>query len=159
MKALEKFEASVDLWTDKANDYLERLSTRERWMVIFTAIFVVVAAIGSAIWYMHKAADQQQQRLTALKDTVVWMQTNVVTMKSAEELQLSTSDKIQRVSQQLGLSVASQQIGESTQVLLTHENYAVIANFLTQIAQMGLSIEKMELISEAGQIKLTATIH
>jgi len=44
------------------------------------------------------------------------------------------------------------------QLVASHVNYAVLANFLTQLAQMGLSIEKMELISEAGQIKLTATV-
>ena len=42
--------------------------------------------------------------------------------------------------------------------MLSHENYSVLANFLTQLAQMGLSIEKMELNNEAGQIKLTATV-
>ncbi len=39
-----------------------------------------------------------------------------------------------------------------------HENYAILANFLTQLVQMGLSIEKMELSSEAGQVKLTASV-
>ncbi|MEL1600903.1 type II secretion system protein M, partial [Acinetobacter baumannii] len=32
------------------------------------------------------------------------------------------------------------------------------ANFLTQLAQMGLSIQKMEMVSSEGQIKLTATV-
>ncbi len=66
-------------------------------------------------------------------------------------------EKVQRVSQQQGLSVASQQVGEQIQIAVMHENYAILANFLTQLVQMGLSIEKMELSSEAGQVKLTAS--
>ncbi|HAE65285.1 MAG TPA: type II secretion system protein M, partial [Acinetobacter johnsonii] len=34
----------------------------------------------------------------------------------------------------------------------------VLANFLTQLTQNGLSIEKMELVSDAGQIKLSASV-
>ncbi len=127
-------------------------------MVIFTTFFVIVAAVGSALWYMHQAADTQQKRLNQLKDTIVWMQSNAVTMKPAGDTQLDAAEKVQRVAQQQGLSVASQQMEGKIQLAVMHENYAVLANFLTQLAQMGLSIEKMELNNEAGQIKLTATI-
>jgi len=107
---------------------------------------------------MHQAADTQQKRLNDLKDTLVWMQSNAVTMKPAGDLQLDAAEKVQRIAQQQGLSVASQQMDGKIQLMLSHENYSVLANFLTQLAQMGLSIEKMELNNEAGQIKLTATV-
>lgn len=158
MKAVEKIQQRWDQSLEKLNDYLDTLSVRERIMVIFTGIFVLVAAVGSALWYMHGAADQQQKRLNTLKDLVVWMQSNAVTMKSAGDVQLSSLEKVQRVAQQQGLSVASQQSGEKIQIVSSHAQYSVLANFLTQLAQMGLSIEKMELISDAGQIKLTATV-
>ena len=134
------------------------MSARERILVIFTTIFVLVTAIASALWAMHQAADTQQKRLNDLKDTLVWMQSNAVTMKPAGDLQLDAAEKVQRIAQQQGLSVASQQMDGKIQLMLSHENYSVLANFLTQLAQMGLSIEKMELNNEAGQIKLTATV-
>ena len=158
MKTAEKIHNSIEQSMEKLTDYLERLSVRERYMVVFTTIFVVVVAVGSALWYMHAAAEKQQNRVNDLKDMMVWMQSNAVTMKSADDLQLSASDKVQRVAQQQGLSVASQQAGEQIQIVATHANYAILASFLTQLAQMGLSLEKIELISEAGQIKLTATV-
>lgn len=158
MKTAEKIHNSIEQSMEKLTDYLERLSVRERYMVVFTTIFVVVAAVGSALWYMHAAAEKQQNRVNDLKDMMVWMQSNAVTMKPADDLQLSASDKVQRVAQQQGLSVASQQAGEQIQIVATHANYAILASFLTQLAQMGLSLEKIELISEAGQIKLTATV-
>ncbi|WP_445660437.1 type II secretion system protein GspM [Acinetobacter sp. F16] len=158
MKTSEKLQSSIDQSIEKITDYLDRLSVRERYLVIFTSIFVLVAAIGSALWFMHAAANKQQNRVNDLKDMMVWMQSNAVTMKPADDLQLSAADKVQRVAQQQGLSVASQQAGEQIQIVAAHENYAILANFLTQLAQMGLSLEKLELISEAGQIKLTATV-
>ncbi|KAB1853939.1 type II secretion system protein GspM [Acinetobacter tandoii] len=158
MNAIEKFQNRLDGWVEQFTQYLERLSVRERVMVIFTMVFVLVAAVGSALWYMHKAAEYQQQRVSELKDLVVWMQSNAVTMKPAGDVQLSAAEKVQRAAQQQGLGVASQQVGEQIQVVVSHANYSILANFLTQLAQMGLSIEKMELQSNAGQIKLTATL-
>ncbi len=158
MKTMESFQNRLDTWSEKMTDNLEKMSARERIMVIFTTIFVIVAAVGAALWYAHKAAEKQQLRLNEMKDLVVWMQSNVVTMKPADDLALTTADKIQRVAQQQGLSVASQQVGEQFQIVAQHQNYAVLANFLTQIAQMGVSLEKMELVKEGAQIKLTATV-
>lgn len=158
MKVLETLQQTFDQQLERLNDYLDSLSVRERVMVICTAIFVVVAAIGSALFYMHKAAEFQQNRLNSLKDTVVWMQSNAVTMKSAEGGDLTAADKVQRVAQQQGLAVTSQQMGDSIQISAVHENYAIMANLLTQLTQVGLSIEKLELSSEAGQIKLTAAV-
>ena len=158
MKGIEALQNRMDQSFEKLSDYLDSLSVRERVMVIFTTVFVIVAAVGSALWYMHQAADTQQKRLNQLKDTIVWMQSNAVTMKPAGDTQLDAAEKVPRVAQQQGLSVASQQMEGKIQLAVMHENYAVLANFLTQLAQMGLSIEKMELNNEAGQIKLTATI-
>jgi len=158
MKGIEALQNRMDQSFEKLSDYLDSLSVRDRVLVIFTTVFVIVVAVGSALWYMHQAADTQQKRLNQLKDTIVWMQSNAVTMKPAGDTQLDAAEKVQRVAQQQGLSVASQQMEGKIQLAVMHENYAVLANFLTQLAQMGLSIEKMELNNEAGQIKLTAII-
>lgn len=158
MKMLDNIQIRLDRRIERITDYLDSLSTRERYMVIFTTIFVIVAAVGSALFYMHRAADTQQKRLNTLKDTLVWMQSNAATMKPAGDLQLDASEKVQRAAQQQGLSVSSQQQEGKILLNVSHENYSVLANFLTQLAQRGLTVEKMELISDAGQIKLTATV-
>ena len=158
MKTIEHMQNKLDIWSERIVESLEKISLRERILVIFTSIFVVVALLGSALWYMHLAAGKQQQRVDELKDLVVWMQSNVVTMKPADNLAMTAAEKIQRAAQQQGLSVASQAVGEQMQLVVQHENYAILANFLTQLAQMGLSIEKMELMKAGEQIKLTATV-
>lgn len=158
MKMITQLQKRFDQWIEQVTQYLDRLTVRERVMVVFTTIFVVVAIVGASLWKMHSLAEQQQKRLNDLKDLMVWMQSNAVTMKPANELELGQSEKIQRVAQQQGLTVTSQQNGEQLQIIVTHQNYAILANFLTQLAQMGLSIEKMEMVSSDGQIKLTATV-
>lgn len=155
---MDNMQSKFDTWSDRMSDHLEKMSPRERYMVVFTSLFVVLALIGSALWYTHIAAENQNKRVNELKDLVVWMQSNVVTMKPANDLAMTTAEKIQRVAQQQGISVASQQVGEQMQIVAQHENYAVLANFLTQIAQMGISIEKLELMKSEAQIKLTATV-
>ena len=112
MKAIETLQHRMDQSFERLSDYLDSLSARERILVIFTTIFVIVAAVSSALWYMHQAANNQQKRLNQLKDTIVWMQSNAVTMKPAGDIQLEAAEKVQRVAQQQGLSVASQQIEE-----------------------------------------------
>jgi len=158
MKALTSLQNSFDQKIETLNQYLQSLSVRERVMVIFTTVFLVVVIIGFALWKMHALAEQQQKRLNELKDLMVWMQSNAATMKPANDLELSAADKIQRTAQQQGLSVSSQQNGEQIQIVAEHQNYAVLANFLMQLSQMGLSIQKMDLVSNNNQIKLIATV-
>lgn len=158
MKALTSLQNSFDQKIETLNQYLQSLSVRERVMVIFTTVFLVVVIIGFALWKMHALAEQQQKRLNELKDLMVWMQSNAAIMKPANDLELSAADKIQRTAQQQGLSVSSQQNGEQIQIVAEHQNYAVLANFLMQLSQMGLSIQKMDLVSNNNQIKLTATV-
>ncbi|MFW2162561.1 type II secretion system protein GspM [Acinetobacter beijerinckii] len=158
MKALTALQNSLDQKTEALNQYLQSLSVRERMMVIFTAVFLTIVIIGSALWKMHALADQQQNRLNELKDLTVWMQSNAATMKPANDLGLSVADKIQRTAQQQGLAVTSQQNGDQIQLIAEHQNYAVLANFLMQLSQMGVSVQKMDMVSSNNQIKLTATV-
>lgn len=158
MKALTQIQNFFDQKVEALDQYLQALSVRERIMVIFTTIFVVVVVIGTAIWKMHSLADQQQKRVNELKDLTVWMQSNAATMKPANDLELSAADKIQRTAKQQGLAVSSQPSGEQIQIVAEHKNYAVLANFLMQLSQMGLSVVKMEMVSNNNQIKLTATV-
>lgn len=158
MKVLTQLQNSFDQKIEALNQYLQGLSVRERVMVIFTTIFLVVVIIGTALWKMHSLADQQQKRLNELKDLTVWMQSNAATMKPANDLELSVADKIQQTAQQQGLAVSSQQNGEQIQLVAEHQNYAVLANFLMQLSQLGLSVQKMDMISNNNQIKLTATV-
>ena len=137
---------------------LERLSQRERVLVIATSIFVVVSILGSLVWSVHQAATREQQRVNDLKDLMVWMQAHAASMKSDQESQLSLQDKIQRVSQQQGLSLSSTQQGEQIQIVAVHAEYAVLANLLTQLAKMGVNLQKIQMLDEGNQLKLTAVV-
>lgn len=160
MKIMTQIQHKVDLGLEKTTDYLDRLSLRERVMVLFAGAFLICVGIGSALWSMHGAAEYQNTRLNELKALIVSMQGQVESMKPADDLALSSADKIQRVAQQQGLSVATQaQAEDKIQLIAQHENYAVLANFLSQIAQMGVSIEQLDMQKNQSEIKLTAIVH
>ncbi|MFI7927209.1 type II secretion system protein GspM, partial [Acinetobacter baumannii] len=91
MKMLAQLQNRFDQWVEQIVQYLDRLTVRERIMVVFTTIFVVVVIVGYSLWKMHSLAEQQQKRLNDLKDLMVWMQSNAVTMKPANELELDKS--------------------------------------------------------------------
>ena len=153
-----QFQQHVERRWEHFQDWLNAMTLRERVMVIFTLVFVAVSLIGSALFYMHRAADVQQQRLNQLKDTLVWMQSQAVTLQVSPDQQLSLAEKVQRAAQQQGFAVSAQQNGEEMLIQATHANYVVLANFLTQLIQMGLTIEKLELSEASGQIKLSAAV-
>ena len=158
MKVWDQLGQTWDSQQEKIQESLDRLSSRERYMVVFTTIFVLVSAIGAALFYMHQAAENQQKRVQQLKETLVWMQANVATMQAGGEAELTPAEKIQRAAQQQSVAVTTQDSGEQMLIQATHQNYVSIANFLKQLAQMGLSIEKLELIELDGQIKLAAAV-
>ena len=158
MKAMQNLQTVLDQRLELISAYFDRLTPRDRVLAIFLLIFVLVSSIGAALWYTHAAAEKQQKRVNQLKETMTWMQSNAVTMKSSSDGQLTPMEQIQRIAQHQGLSVASQQNAEQIQLVVSHANYVVLANFLTQLTQNGLSIEKMELVSDAGQIKLSASV-
>ena len=158
MKVWDQLGKIWDSQQEKIQESLDRLSSRERYMVVFTVIFVLVSVIGAALFYMHQAAENQQKRVQQLKETLVWMQANVATMQAGGEAELTPAEKIQRAAQQQSVAVMTQDSGEQMLIQATHQNYVSIANFLKQLAQMGLSIEKLELIELDGQIKLAAAV-
>lgn len=151
----------MQVWTQfqqQLHTALERLSARERGLVIGTVIFVSLALVGSLLWSVHQAATREQQRVNDLKDLMVWMQSNAVSMKADTDGQLSTQDKIQRVAQQQGLTLSSMQQGEQIQIVAVHAEYAVLANLLSQMANIGLNLKKIQMLEEGGQLKLTAVV-
>lgn len=146
-------------YIEQAQAKLDTMQPRERLMLLVMVVFLVCTSIGFSLWKVNQLAQQEQQRLNELKAQISYMQNQVVSMKPAGELELSLMEKVQRVSQQLGLSVQSVERDGEGKIEIIHQNYAVIANFMMQLSQMGVSFDQYELASQGQQIKLTATVH
>jgi type II secretory pathway component PulM len=158
MNMMTKLTDNIQPHIERLNTWLVQMSVRERVMVIATSIFVLVVAIGSALYFMHRAAETQTQRLNQLKETMVWMQHHAAQMQANQNGDISSTDKVQRAAQQQNMAVSVQQDGEELRIQASHAQYVTLASFLTSLSQMGLTIEKLELNQEAGQIKLSATL-
>ncbi len=138
---------------------LDQLPPRDRFAIIILTIFLTVTAIGLLLWLSHSSADKQQQRLLEMKETIHWMQSNAVKMSNQSGETTTARDKVQRVSQQLGLSVQSQESNNQLKLIVSHQNYAVLANFLTQLAQQGVTIVSLDMQKQpSGEIQLSTTV-
>lgn len=158
MSMLSKYTDKMQPQLERLNTWLEQMTLRERVLVITTTIFVLVVAIGSALFFMHRAAEMQTHRLSQLKETMLWMQHHAAQMQADQNTELSSTDKVQRAAQQQNMAVTVQQHGEELRIQASHAQYVALASFLTSLSQMGLTIEKLELNQQAGQIKLSATL-
>ncbi|TXJ10090.1 MAG: type II secretion system protein M, partial [Acinetobacter sp.] len=88
-----------------------------------------------------------------------WMQTNAVQLSTESSEAMSMTEKVQHIAQQQGLTVQSQDNQGQMKLTTSHQNYAVLANFLTQLAQQGGSIVSMDMQKQPdGVIRLTATV-
>ncbi len=157
-----KFDAlsnRFDQITEMIQAKLDQLPPRDRFAIIILSIFLTVTAIGLMLWFSHSSAEKQQQRLLQMKETIHWMQANAVKM-SNQSIETTTSrDKVQRVSQQLGLSVQSQQSNDQLKLIVSHQNYAVLGNFLTQLAEQGVTIVSLDMQKQPdGDIQLSTTV-
>ena len=138
---------------------LDQLPPRDRFAIIILTIFLTVTAIGLMLWFSHSSAEKQQKRLVEMKETIHWMQSNAVKMSNQSAEMTTARDKVQRVSQQLGLSVQSQESNNQLKLIVSHQNYAVLGNFLTQLAQQGVTIVSLDMQKQpSGEIQLSTTV-
>lgn len=150
-----RFDQIIEMIQEK----LDQLPPRDRFAIIILTIFLTVTAIGLLLWLSHSSADKQQQRLLEMKETIHWMQSNAVKMSNQSGETTTARDKVQRVSQQLGLSVQSQESNNQLKLIVSHQNYAVLANFLTQLAQQGVTIVSLDMQKQpSGEIQLSTTV-
>lgn len=156
---LSTFSNRFDQITETIQAKLDQLPPRDRFAIIVLTIFLTVTAIGLMLWFSHHSADKQQQRLLEMKETMHWMQSNAVKMSNQSVETTSARDKVQRVAQQLGLSVQSQESDQQLKLIVSHQNYAVLANFLTQLAQQGITIVSLDMQKQpTGEIQLTTSV-
>ena len=129
----------------KAETALSALQPRDRLALMILSTFLLVTAILSALWFSHHAALNQQQRLTELKDNITWMQSHAVQFSTQASDGEASADKAQRLAQQAGLTLQLQDQQGQMQILVSHQNYAVLAQYLSQLAQQGISISQLDL--------------
>lgn len=137
----------------------EQMQPRERIMLVVMTVFLLLTAIGLSVWKTHQLAQAEQLRLSELKAQLGYMQQQVVSMKPAGELELSLMEKIQRIAQQSGVSVQAIEKDERAEISLQHQNYAIVAQYMMQLTQLGVTFDQYQLSTQDQQIKLTATVY
>ena len=66
---------------------------------------------------------------------------------------------IQSAAQQQGLSPMMNNMGDAVQVEVTHQNFAVLGNWLSRLAEQGISIKQLDIEQlGTGELKLKAVL-
>lgn len=134
----------------------ERLTQREQIALLIMGTFLGLVLLVALVWLPYQAAQKQQQRLTDLKATAQWMQSHVAQLSSTSDQSASLTEKVQRLAQQQGLVLQLQEDQQQIRVSTAHSQYAVLANFLTQLTAQGVSIVSLTLQKQTdGSIQLT----
>lgn len=158
-KFINNLNHAFEGFSTTLQDRLAQLPARDRFALITLGIFLLITSIGCLLWFTHQGAIKQQARVTELKDTITWMQSNAVQFSTQGTELGSANDKIQRLAQQQGLSVQLQDQNGQSQFVVSHQNYAVLANLLTQLAQQSVSIVTLDMQKQPdGLIQLKATV-
>lgn len=136
---------------------LDKLPPRDRMALIILTVFLLVFGIGGSVWYLHKTADETQQRATEQREFLLWMRSQAPNIQANPMDSQPLNVLIQNTAQQQGLTVSQSPMGDQVQVAVTHQSFAVLGTWLTRLAEQGIAINQLDIEQLAsGELQLKA---
>lgn len=144
---------TIDQNMERALQKWDELALREK-VILAVMLVVIIAAI---VWLLHSQASKARLEATTQREKLVWMRAQTPNIQTANQNSLPVDAMIQNAAQQQGLSPMMTSSGEAVQVEVTHQNYAVLGNWLSRLAEQGISIKQLDIEQVAtGELKLKA---
>ncbi|PTQ88286.1 type II secretion system protein GspM [Agitococcus lubricus] len=126
-------------------DYLAKLSPRDRVAVIVLAIFVVISCVGLAVLKLHRAADKAQQQAEQEKELYTWLQASMPLLAGGASI--NGGSVLDTVSASAGVTGITMQRfepdGDSVRVWLENAEFAKVANWLHSLSQQGINAQEV----------------
>lgn len=146
---------TIDQYSERALQKWDELALREK--VILAAMLVVLVA--AIVWLLHTQANKAQAEATAEREKLVWMRSQTPNIQTGNQNSQPLDAMIQSVAQQQGLSPMMNSMGDAVQVEVTHQNFAVLGNWLSRLAEQGISIKQLDIEQlGTGELKLKAVM-
>lgn len=147
--------ATIDQQAERALQKWDELVLREK--VILAAMLLVI--IAAVVWVLHTQANKAQTAATTQREKLVLMRAQTPNIQTGNQNSLPVDAMIQNAAQQQGLSPMMTSSGEAVQVEVTHQNFAVLGNWLSRMAEQGISISQLDIEQLAtGELKLKAVM-
>lgn len=126
-------------------NYLSKLSPRDRFAVIVLSIFVFSSLLGLMSLKLYRAAEKAQQQAIQEKQLYTWLQANIPLLSSgASNNGMSVLDSVSSSAGGLGINMKRfEPDGNQVRVWLEGANFAQVANWLNGLSQQGVMVQEV----------------
>ena len=127
------------------DNYLSKLSPRDRLAVIVLTVFIVLSLCGLMALNLHRAAEKAQQQAMQEKELQAWFQSNIPLLsKNAVNNGLSVLDTVSSSAGGLGINMKRfEPDGEQVRVWLENADFAKVANWLNNLTEQGVQAHEV----------------
>lgn len=127
------------------DNYLSKLSPRDRLAVIVLTVFIVLSLCGLMALNLHRAAEKAQQQAMQEKELQAWFQSNIPLLsKNAVNNGLSVLDTVSSSAGGLGINMKRfEPDGEQVRVWLENADFAKVANWLNNLNEQGVQAQEV----------------
>ena len=126
-------------------DYLSKLSPRDRLAVIVLSVFVLSSLIALMSLKLYRAAEKAQQQAIQEKQLYTWLQANTPLLSGGVSNNgMSVLDTVSSSAGGLGINMKRfEPDGEQVRVWLEGADFAQVANWLNSLSQQGVSAQEV----------------
>jgi general secretion pathway protein M len=131
--------------------YLSRLSPRDRMAVIVLAIFVVVSLLSLGALNLHRSAEKAQQQAQQEKELLTWLQASAPLLNGAGSTNgMSVLDTVSASAGGLGINMQRfEPDGDNVRVWLEGADFAKVASWLNNLTQQGVKAQEVHFEQDA----------
>lgn len=126
--------------------YLAKLSPRDRIAVLVLTLFIVVSLCGLMALKLHRAAEKAQQQAMQEKELYAWFQANlpVLSHGSSSNNGMSVLDTVSASAGGMGINMNRfEPDGEQVRVWLENTDFAKVASWLHTLSQQGVKAQEV----------------
>ena len=126
-------------------NYLNRLSPRDRVVVIMLAIFVVLSLMSLGALNLHRSAEKAQQQASQEKELLAWLQASTPLLNGAGSNNgMSVLDTVSASAGGSGINMQRfEPDGDSVRVWLEGADFAKVASWLNNLTQQGVKAQEV----------------
>ncbi|MBP8020733.1 MAG: hypothetical protein RJA86_961 [Pseudomonadota bacterium] len=130
---------------DAIENYLNRLSPRDRVVVIMLAIFVVLSLMSLGALNLHRSAEKAQQQASQEKELLAWLQASTPLLNGAGSNNgMSVLDTVSASAGGSGINMQRfEPDGDSVRVWLEGADFAKVASWLNNLTQQGVKAQEV----------------
>ena len=124
-------------------NYLDKLSARDRLAVIALAVFVLVSLFGVGALKLHRAADKAQQQAQQERELAALLQANVAVLSVGGGSSQNVLEAVSATAGGVGINMQRvEPDGEQVRIWLDSAEFAKVAHWLNALSQQGVKAQE-----------------